>query len=142
MFVHYRQRLRTTLGSSSAPYGYTLATWTSGAVLIHNRGLPDVLAALSFMFGAVLGFAFIGALAFGGLTRHFESGDDETPVVWGSFHFLSVALAIGAAVLVTYLVQSFVFAWPLGGFLYTCAYLLAAGAEATIAYEWDRRRKS
>jgi hypothetical protein len=110
-------------------------------VLIHDRGFPDALAALSFMFGAVLGFAFVGALAFGGLTRHFDSNQGETPLVWGSFHFFSVAVAIGAAVLVTYLVESFVLAWPLGGFLYTSAYLLTAGAEATVAYEWDHRRE-
>ena len=141
MFGRYRQRLRTTLGSSAAPYGYTLATWTSGAVLIHDRGFPNALAALSFMLGAVLGFAFVGALAFGSLTRHFDSDYGEAPLVWGSFHFLSVALAIGAAVLVTSLVESFVLAWPLGGFLYTSAYLLTAGAEATIAYKWDHRRE-
>jgi hypothetical protein len=141
MFSRYRQRLRTTLGSSAAPYGYTLATWTAGAVLIHDGGFPDAFAALSFMFEAVLGFAFVGALAFGGLTRHFDSEHGEAPLMWGSFHFLSVAVAIGAAVLVTYLIESFVLAWPLGGFLYTSAYLLTAGAESTIAYKWDHRRK-
>jgi hypothetical protein len=141
MFGHYRQRLRTTLGSSAAPYGYTLATWTSGAVLIHDRRFPNALAALSFMLGAVLGFAAVGVLAFGGLTRHFDSDYGEAPLVWGSFHFLSVALAIGAAVLVTSMVESYALAWPLGGFLYTSAYLLTAGAEATIAYTWDQRRE-
>jgi len=135
MFGHYRQRLRTTLGSSAAPYGYALATWTSGAVLIHDRGFPNALAALSFMLGAVLGFAVVGVLAFGSLTRHFDSEYGEAPLVWGSFHFLSVALAIGAAVLVTSMVESYTLAWPLGGFLYTSAYLLTAGAEATIAYK-------
>ena len=93
------------------------------------------------MFGAVLGFAFVGAIDFGGLSRHFDSDHGEAPLVWGSFHFLSVApLAIGAAVLVTYLIESFVLAWPLGGFLYTSAYLLTAGAESMIAYDWDHRR--
>ena len=141
MFGHYRQKLRTTVVSSAAPYGYTLATWTSGAVLIHDRGFPNAFAALSFMLEAVLGFAFVGALAFGGLTRHFDSDYGEAPLVWGSFHFLSVALAIGAAVLVTSMVESYALAWPLGGFLYTSAYLLTAGAEATIDYKWDHRRE-
>ena len=136
---HYRQRLRITLGSSAAPYGYTLATWTTGAVLTHAHGIPDALAALTFMFGAVLGFAFVGALAFGGVTRHLDRDHSETPLVWGSFHFLSVAVAIGAAMLVTYLVESFFLAWPLGGFLSTATYLLVAGAESTIAYEWEHR---
>ena len=64
---HYRNRLRVTLGSSAAPYGYTLATWTSGAVLTNARGIPNAAAALTFMIGAVLGFVFVGALAFGAL---------------------------------------------------------------------------
>ena len=136
---HYRQRLRITLGSSAAPYGYTLATWTTGAVLTHARGIPDALAALTFMFGAVLGFVFVGALAFGGVTSRFDRDHGEAPLVWGSFHFFSVGMAIGAAVLVTYLLESFIFAWPLGGFLSTATYLLIAGAESTIAYEWDHR---
>ena len=137
---HYRNRLRVTLGSSAAPYGYTLATWTSGAVLANARGVPNAVAALTFMVGAVLGFALVGALAFGGVTKHFDRDHGETPLVWGSFHFLSVAAAIGGAWLVSYLVQSFL-SWPLGGFVYTSVYLLGAAAEATVAYEWDHRKE-
>jgi hypothetical protein len=91
------------------------------------------------MFGAVLGFAVVGTIAFGGVTERFDRDHGETPLVWGSFHFLSVAVAIGAAVLVSYLVESFILAWPLGGFLATATYLLVAAAESTIAYEWDHR---
>ena len=131
---HYRNRLRVTLGSSAAPYGYTLATWTSGAVLANARGVPNAVAALTFMVGAVLGFALVGALAFGGVTKHFDRDHGEAPLVWGSFHFLSVAAAIGGAWLVPYLVQSFL-SWPLGGFVYTSIYFLGAAAEASVAYE-------
>lgn len=66
-------------------------------MLIHDRELPDALAAPGFMFGSVLGFAFVG------LTRHFDSDHGEAPVMWGSFHFLSVAMSIGATVVLTYL---------------------------------------
>src|SRR5919199_2537635 len=113
---HYRNRLHVTLGASVAPYGYTLATWTSGAVLANAHGVPNAVAALTFMVGAVLGFALVGALAFDGVTEHFDRDHDEAPLIWGSFHFLSVAVAIGGAGLVSYLVQSFL-AWLLGGFV-------------------------
>ena len=136
----YRNNLRTTLGSSAAPYGYTLATWTSGAVFIHIRGVPDTLEALGFMVGAVAGFALVGVLAFGGLTKHFDREPSEGNLIWGSFHFFSVGVAIGAATLVAHYIESFA-AWPLGGFLFTGAYLLVAGAESTVAYEWDHRRE-
>ncbi len=135
---HYRKRLRTTLGSSAAPYGYTLATWTTGAVLTNARGIPGTPAALTFMVGAVLGFALVGALAFGGIQRHFDQESREAPLIWGSFHFFSVGVAIGVAALVALYIESFL-AWPLGGFLSTIAYLLVAGAESSIAYEWDHR---
>lgn len=146
MAIHeYRNRLRTTVGASAAPYGYTLATWTTGAVLVRTHGIPNFLESFGFVVGAVVGFAFVVLVAFGGLTRHFDSThNDDTPVIWGSLHFFSVGLAIGAATLVAYLVDNVypwpsLIAWPLGGFLYTAAYLLIAGAESYVAYRWDHR---
>lgn len=38
---YYRKNLRAVVGTSAAPYGYTLATWTTGAVLIGERGFPS-----------------------------------------------------------------------------------------------------
>ncbi len=134
---HYRKNLRAAIGSSAAPYGYTLATWTSGGVLMSARGTPDVPAIFAFMVGAVLGFAFVGTLAFGGVGKRFEREHGEA-LLWGSFHFFSVGLAIGVAALVASYVESFL-VWPLGGFLFTATYLIALGAESTVAYLWDRR---
>ncbi len=90
------------------------------------------------MVGAVVGFAVIGVLVFGGITKHFDREPSEGNLIWGSFHFFSVGISIGAATLVAHFVESFA-AWPLGGFLFTGAYLLVAGAESTVAYEWDHR---
>ena len=137
---HYRQNLRTAVGSSAAPYGYTLATWTTGAVLTNARGIPDTLAALAFMTGAVLGFAFVGALAFGGLTRHYDQ-ERGRALLWGSFHFFSVGLAIGVAALVAHYVGNSI-VWLLAAFLSTATYLLAVGAESTVAYLWDHRKET
>ena len=137
---YYRQRLRTMVGSSAAPYGYTLATWTSGAVITSAQGIPNVVDVLLFMVGAVLGFAFVGALAFGGITKHLDQDHGAAPLIWGSFHFFSVGLAIGVAALTAHYAEGFV-AWPLGGFLFTSIYLLVAGAESALAYGWDHRAK-
>lgn len=134
---HYRKNLRIAVGSSAGPYGYTLATWTTGAVLTNARGIPDALAALTFMGGAVLGFAVVGTLAFGGVTKHFDRERGQA-LLWGSFHFFSVGLAIGVSALVAHYVESSI-AWPLAAFLSTIAYLLVLGAESTAAYMWDHR---
>jgi hypothetical protein len=134
---HYRKNLRTAVVSSAAPYGYTLAIWTTGAVLTHTHGVPNTLEALAFMIGAVVGFAFVGALAFGGVAKHFDRERGQA-LLWGSFHFLSIGLAIGSATLIGHYVKGFI-AWPVGGFLATSTYLLVVGAESTVAYLWDQR---
>ncbi len=109
----YHYGLRKAVGTSAGPYGYTLTIWTTGAVLIHARGVPTTFEALSFMLGAVIGFAVVGDLAFrsnpsvhGRATSH--------PVLWGSFHFVPVAASVGAPPLVAHLVAG-VAAWPLAG---------------------------
>jgi hypothetical protein len=72
-------------------------------VLTNARGIPDTLAALAFMAGALSGFAFVGVLAFGGLTRSLDRERDQT-LLWGSFQFFSMRLAIGTAALMAYYV--------------------------------------
>ncbi len=129
--ARYKSALRVTVASSAAPYGYTLSIWTSGAVLSHARGIPNAGEALLFLAGAVAAYALVGGLAFGGLSEQLVP-EPARAVVWGGLHFLSVALAIGAASLVAHLVTDAV-AWLLGGFLVTGVYLIASAAQLTIA---------
>ena len=129
--ARYKSALRVTVASSAAPYGYTLSIWTSGAVLSHARGIPNAGEALLFLAGAVAAYALVGGLAFGGLSEQLVP-DPARAVVWGGLHFLSVALAIGAASLVAHFVTDPV-AWLLGGFLVTGVYLIASAAQLTIA---------
>ena len=138
---YYRRNLRVVVGTSAAPYGYTLATWTTGAVLVGARGIPSALAALTFMFGAVLGFAVVGAVAFGGVGKHSDRESGEARLVRGSFHFFSVGCAIGVSALVARYLDGLA-ACPLAGFLFTSAYLLVLGTESAAAYaSWDQRGK-
>jgi hypothetical protein len=129
----YRHSLRKAVGTSAGPYGYTLTVWTTGAVLIHARGVPTTLEALLFMFGAVAAFSAVGAAAFrsnpsvhGRATSH--------PVLWGSFHFVPVAASVGAASLVAHFVQGAA-AWPLAGFTAPAIYLTFVAAQITFFEE-------
>lgn len=132
----YGKSLRSAVGSSAAPYGFTLSVWTTGAVIIDAQGLPSAMNALEFAAGAVLAFAFVGFLAFGDLTGD-NAEKRPRAALWGNFHFLlSVGLAIGAAVLTTTLVDSGL-VWILASFVSTACYLRALGAEFTVAYEED-----
>jgi len=130
----YKRSLRAAVGASAAPYGFTLSTWTTGAVLTHAQGIPDALDALLFLAGAVLGFALVGGIAFGGVTKRLEREAEEPRPLWTSLHFPSVALAIGAASLVAWALRGEV-AWVAGPFFSTVAYLLTLAAEGIAARE-------
>ena len=131
VLARYKSALRVTVASSAAPYGYTLTIWTTGAVLSHARGIPDAGEALLLLGGAVAAYSIVGGLAFGGLSEQIVP-DPAHAVVWGGLHFVSVALAIAAASLVTHFVADAA-AWLLGGFLATAVYLVASAGQLTIA---------
>ena len=67
----YRSDLRNVIGSSASAYGYTLTVWSTGMVLSHTYGPPTPPLVISFFLGAVLAFAVVGILAFGGVTVEF-----------------------------------------------------------------------
>jgi hypothetical protein len=127
----YRSDLRNVVGSSASAYGYTLTIWSTGMVLSHAYGPPTPPLVFSFFLGAVLAFAAVGILAFGGVTVEF--GVEPSHVqLWGSFRFLSVGVAVGVAWLASAYPPSLP-GWPLGGFLATASYLIMVGAENTAA---------
>ncbi len=90
----YHSDLRNVIGSSA--YGYTLTVWSTASVLTHAYSLPSPPEVFSFFLGGVAGFAVLGTLVFGGLTAEF-GGESRRVRLWGSFRFVSVALAVGAA---------------------------------------------
>ena len=127
----YRSDLRNVVGSSASAYGYTLTIWSTGMVLSHAYGPPTPPLVFSFFLGAVLAFAAVRILAFGGVTVEF--GVEPSHVqLWGSFRFLSVGVAVGVAWLASAYPPSLP-GWPLGGFLATASYLIMVGAENTAA---------
>jgi hypothetical protein len=88
---------------------------------------------------SVLGFAYVGVLAFGGVGKHYSQERGQA-LLWGSFHFFSIGLSIGGAKLVAHYVQNSI-AWPVAGFLSAATYLVVVGTEPTVAYLWDHRRE-
>jgi hypothetical protein len=108
----YRSDLRNVVGPSASAYGYTLTIWSTGMVLSHAYGPPSPPLVFSFFFGAVVGFAAVGILAFVGVSAEFGAESSRIRL-WGSFRFLSVGLAVGAAWFASAHTPSFP-GWPLG----------------------------
>ncbi|MDP8902053.1 MAG: hypothetical protein M3N33_13125 [Actinomycetota bacterium] len=127
----YRSDLRSVVGSSATAYGYTLTVWSTGMILSYAYGPPSPPLVFSFFGGAVLAFALVGVLALGGVTVEFGGAPNRVQL-WGSFHFISVGLAVAAAWLTSAYVASLP-GWPLGAFVATAAYLAVVGAENAAA---------
>lgn len=62
-----RSRLARNLAAEAEAYGFSLATWGSGAVVVHDVGVPGVVGASAFVGGAVSGFSLLAMVAFGSL---------------------------------------------------------------------------
>ena len=131
MAVRYRSDLRNVVGSSASAYGYTLTVWSTGMVLSHAYGQPSPPQVFSFFAGAIVAFATVGTLAFGGVGAEF--GAEASRIrLWGSFRFLSVGAAVGAAWFASAHAPAFP-GWPLGSFVATAVYLALVGAENATA---------
>ncbi len=129
--VRYRSDLRNVVGSSASAYGYTLTVWSTGMVLSHAYGPPSPPQVFSFFAGAILAFAAVGVSAFGGMGAEF--GAEASRIrLWGSFRFLSVGAAVGAAWFASAHAPA-VPGWPLGAFVATAVYLAVVGAENAAA---------
>lgn len=106
-----RDFLRSTLEKESRAYGFTIAFWGSGAILIAEHGLPSLLEALSYGGGAVIGFGLLTLIAY---HRALEkpSYEDEKIMILGMIHYIAALLPIVAAAYFAKLVSpwSFLFA--------------------------------
>ena len=119
------------IGSTAAPYGYTVTLWSTGALLIHFHGNPKVWEVFLFAAGAVGGFFILGAAA-----RRLGKDPDgvdhpSARIVAGMANWVAVGLAVGAAALLAE-IPSWV-AWPIGAAAATVLYLAAAAVQLLIA---------
>ena len=137
--VHLRAALGTVVSGSAAPYGYTISLWSSGALLIHFHGAPDVGDVFLFAAGALVGFALVGALAHGALRDTEPLPPGRSHVVAGTLHWFSVGVAIGSVSLVAEVPSEV--AWSLGSLMATALYLLGASLQlAVLAARGDKSR--
>lgn len=81
--------LQSMLAGESRAYGFTIAFWGSGALLINQFGAPNILQALSYGFGAVLGF---GVLAFTTLKDMSSESSEDAFMVLSTVHYLSALM--------------------------------------------------
>jgi hypothetical protein len=119
--------LSTLLVASAAPYGYTLAIWGSGAMLVRSHGVPDVGDVFIFVAGAIAGFNLLGLSAEETITKTMPIERRGERLLAGVLDWIAVGAAVGAASLLAE-IQSWV-PWLLAPLVATVLYLVVASLQ-------------
>ncbi len=127
--------LGTIVSASAAPYGYTVSLWSTGALLTHYRGIPDVGQVFLFAAGALVGFAVVGLRARPMLRRQPPVQGDAERVLTGALHWFSVGAATGAAALIGRVHSGL--DWPLASFAATTLFLVCSSLQLAFAARGD-----
>lgn len=138
--VTLRAALATVVSTSAVPYGYTLAIWGSGAVLVRSLGAPTTADAFLFAAGAIAGFYLVVQLLEPvsaetlGPTK--PNNRYETRVLAGVFDWIAVGAALGAVSLLGD-IHSWL-PWLVGPLTATVLYLVIASMQLAAVTFRDR----
>lgn len=91
-----RQFLRRLLVEEAFAYGFTIAFWGSGVLLIDTFGLPSTPGVAAYAAGAVTGFGLLAVATFGSPIRAVDPGTAPEYPVLAAIHYLSAFVPIGA----------------------------------------------
>lgn len=80
----------------SRAYGFTIAFWGAGAILIKANGLPNLLEALSYGGGAVIGFGLLTFIAYH-RTLDRASYEENGVMILSMVHYISALVPIALA---------------------------------------------
>lgn len=134
-----REFLRSVLAQESRAYGFTLAFWGSGALLIKAFGLPSLTEIMLYATGAIVGFGLLTVIAF---KQAFSTVEYEEPnyLVFSMIHFISAL----APIIATYYLVNLdnFYAFFLAGVSVSMVYNLLMLVEDRVsrqAPEWERK---
>lgn len=89
-----RQFVRQLLVDEAFAYGFTIAFWGSGVLLIDAFGIPGVQGVFAYASGAVSGFGALAVATFGGPTQTVEHDTSLEYQVLAAIHYLSALVPI------------------------------------------------
>ncbi|PSG98666.1 MAG: hypothetical protein BRC29_00895 [Nanohaloarchaea archaeon SW_7_43_1] len=86
--------LRSTLANESKAYGFTIAFWGSGALLVnYSGGLPTVVEALMYGLGAITGFAALILYSYRNTFSEIEYEESDVMVL-SMVHYVAALLPV------------------------------------------------
>jgi len=89
-----RAFVRGLLVEEAFAYGFTIAFWGCGLLVVEAYGLLDTAGVLSYAVGAITGFGALAALTFGGVFTAVEGNSSPSYVVSAGIHYVSSLVPI------------------------------------------------
>lgn len=86
--------MRTLLVRESFAYGFTIAFWGSGLLLINEYGLLHAGGIMAYAVGAITGFGVLAVATFGSAVDQIEVDSTPSYVVLAGIHYLSALVPI------------------------------------------------
>jgi len=97
-----RDFVRNLIVEESFAYGFTIAFWGSGLLLINEFGLLHTLGIVEYASGAITGFGVLAVATFGGAVDTVDVDEFPSYFILAGIHYLSglVPIAITHGLLV------------------------------------------
>lgn len=114
--------MRSLLVEQSFAYGFTIAFWGSGLLLINEYGLLHTPGIAEYAVGAITGFGLLAVATFGGAIDEIDVDTTPTYVVLAGVHYLAGLVPIA--------VTHYLVAAPLG----KAVTLFLAGLSVSVLY--------
>lgn len=89
-----RAFFRTLLVEESFAYGFAIAFWGSGVLLINAYGLPHTPGVFAYAVGAITGFGLLAVASFGGAFVTVSPDRSPQYVVLAGIHYLASLVPI------------------------------------------------
>jgi len=125
--------MRTLLVEESFAYGFTIAFWGSGMVLVNEYGFLDVVGVLGYVTGTVTGFGLLALLTFGGAVNAVEFGSSPRYFVLSGIHYIAGAVPIVSTYLLVESVPNETVAVFLSGVCVAVLYNASAALEEVVS---------
>ncbi|MFB6082826.1 MAG: hypothetical protein ABEJ94_01110 [Halorientalis sp.] len=117
-----RDFMRGLIVEESFAYGFTIAFWGTGLLLINEFSLLHTVGILKYAVGTVTGFGLLAVTTFGGAVDTVENQSTPQYHILAGIHYLAALVPIGAAHLIV--------AAPLG----TGLTLFLTGSVVSVGY--------
>lgn len=91
-----RRFLKDTLARESRAYGFTIAFWGSGAMILNQLGVPTALEIITFGIGSVLGFGLLTLYVYRDALNPVKD-EDVKIVALSMIHYIAAVIPIVGA---------------------------------------------